>query len=140
MPAPTLFHATTVAFQGRGLMITGASGSGKSALGLELMAIGAELVADDQTLVSLEGGALVARCPAPLHGLIEARGIGLLRVNSASMAQLVAVVDLDLIEEQRLPRDRVVTLLGQELALVLRVPASHFPSALMHYVLGGRYA
>jgi len=45
-------HATTVAVAGRGLMIEGPSGSGKSALALELMAFGAELVADDRTRVA----------------------------------------------------------------------------------------
>ena len=63
-----LLHASTVAFRGRGVVILGASGSGKSALALELMALGAGLVADDRTLVEVQDGALVASCPPAISG------------------------------------------------------------------------
>ena len=38
------------------MLIRGASGTGKSALGLELLALGLRLVADDRTELALEGG------------------------------------------------------------------------------------
>jgi len=48
MTATTTIHASCVAVDGKGLLITGASGSGKSALALQLMAFGAHLIADDR--------------------------------------------------------------------------------------------
>ena len=52
-----ILHATCVAVDGRGLLILGPSGSGKSALALQLIALGAQLVADDRTRVSRRGAA-----------------------------------------------------------------------------------
>lgn len=140
MMAPVLLHATTVAFDGKGVMLTGASGSGKSSLALQLMAIGAQLVADDQTLIDQDDGQIVARCPDALAGMIEARGIGLLHAPHVPKAVLSLVVDMDQTETSRLPDHRIITLLGQELPLVLASRAYHFPSALRYYVLHGRQA
>ena len=75
-----LFHASCVAWQGRGALILGRSGAGKSALALQLMALGADLVSDDRTELLAEADALTARAPATIQGLIEARGVGLMRV------------------------------------------------------------
>ena len=79
MTSPVLLHASCVAISGRGVLIIGPSGSGKSALALQLMAFGASLVADDQTELTVQGGTLIARCPPTMSGLIEARGLGILR-------------------------------------------------------------
>lgn len=82
-PAPSgataLHHATTVTIAGKGVLIEGPSGSGKSALALQLMAFGAALVADDSTLLQSRHGQLWATAPAGLPAAIEARGVGLLR-------------------------------------------------------------
>ena len=67
----TQMHATTVALRGRGLLILGPSGSGKSTLALQLMAVGARLVADDRTDLTAQGDDVVASCPAALVGTIE---------------------------------------------------------------------
>ncbi|MFZ9950137.1 MAG: HPr kinase/phosphorylase, partial [Gemmobacter sp.] len=65
MPAdPILLHASCVAFAGRGVLILGPSGSGKSGLALGLIALGAGLVADDAVLIAPEGeGVRAARPP-----------------------------------------------------------------------------
>ncbi len=138
MTVPVTLHATTVAFDGQGVLIRGASGAGKSALGLRLMALGAVLVADDQTMVHRQGDQVVARCPPGLIGLIEARGIGLLNAPSLAQAVLRLVVDLDRLETARLPDWHQTSLLGQSLPLVLRSDTAHFPDAVRHYVLYGR--
>lgn len=70
-------HGTCVDIKGAGILICGKSGAGKSSLGLQLIDRGAILVADDQTLLSLEREALVAQCPVSLRGIMEVRGIGL---------------------------------------------------------------
>lgn len=134
----TILHASCVAVQGRGLLILGPSGSGKSALALRLLALGAGLVADDRTQLTAADGRLMARCPPPLLGLIEARGVGLLRAEPLSAASVCLVADLGQTEDQRLPPHRRVTILGCELDLVLHPRNDHFPEALLLYLRNGR--
>lgn len=133
-----MLHASCVAINGKGLLLMGSSGSGKSGTALELMAMGARLVSDDVTRVSLAEGALIASCPAPTAGLIEARGIGILRAPAVAQARLMLAVDMNSDETERLPPRRSITLLGQELDLVFRSAARHFPAALWCYVTSGR--
>lgn len=136
-----VLHATCVAVEGRGLLILGPSGSGKSALALQLMSRGAVLVSDDRTRVTREDDRLVAKCPTPdLSGLIEARGIGLLRAPALASVPLALAVDLGQAETDRLPPYRHVTILGVSLSLVLQVQNDHFPDALMLYLRHGRQA
>jgi HPr kinase/phosphorylase len=135
-----ILHATCVSVEGRGLVILGPSGSGKSALGLRLMALGATLVADDRTEVSAPGGRLIARCPVPIRGLIEARGIGLLRAPVAGEVEVHLVADLGQSEDQRLPPARWITILGCRVDLVLHPRNDHFPHALLLYLRHGRQA
>lgn len=139
-PAETL-HATCVAVGDRGLLILGPSGAGKSALALRLIALGAVLVSDDRTRVEAREGRLWAACPNPdLAGLIEARGVGLLRAPSRPMTTLDLAVDLGRTEPDRLPPRRKITVLGCPLALVLHPRNDHFPDALMLYLRHGREA
>ncbi|MEY4983000.1 MAG: hypothetical protein RIR62_1266 [Pseudomonadota bacterium] len=133
-------HAGCVALEGRGLLILGPSGSGKSALALSLMALGAGLVADDRTILSLRGDALHATCPPALRGLIEARGIGILNVPPLDGARVVLAVDMGVAETERLPPHRHVTYLGRTVALVHAQQTAHFPAALLAYLKGGRHS
>lgn len=71
-------HATCVAIEGRGVLLTGPPGAGKSDLALRLIDRGAQLVSDDGTIVEARDGRLHARAPATILGSIEARGIGIL--------------------------------------------------------------
>ncbi len=135
---PLIVHATTVAIDGRGVMLTGQAGSGKSSLALQLMAYGAVLVADDRTQLQIDGTALVASCPSNLQGLIEARGLGILRAPVPMPAPVVLVVDMDHRETERLPLHRTVTYLATSVELVLHDPSYHFPAALLQYVRYGR--
>jgi HPr kinase/phosphorylase len=122
------------------VLITGAAGAGKSTVALALMALGAELVADDQTELFLDGGHVMARCPATLRGLIEAHGIGVLTTPPADPSQVVLAVDLDAPEPARLPPRRKVTFLGTEVDLVLGRGNDHLPASLMCYLRGTRHA
>ncbi|OYU18056.1 MAG: serine kinase [Rhodobacteraceae bacterium PARR1] len=135
-----ILHAGCVALNGRGLLILGASGAGKSALALSMMALGARLVADDRTILTVDGDALIATCPATLRGLIEARGIGILHAEALDAAPLVLAVDMDQTEAQRLPPLRSVTFLNRTITLVHSVPSPHFPAALVQYLRAGRQA
>ena len=84
------FHASCAARDGAGVLLVGGSGVGKSDLALRLLDRGFQLVADDR--VDVEDG--VARAPAALAGLIEVRGLGLLRLPYLAMARLRLVAQL----------------------------------------------
>ena len=136
--AETIVHASCVTVRGRGVLITGASGSGKSALALSLMALGAGLVADDRVILNLRQGRVMASAPAPIRGLVEARGIGLLNAGAHGPVPVDLVVDLDRTEQERLPHKHQTVLLGQSLTLLYRVEGSHFPAALVQFLKAGR--
>lgn len=94
---PTIEHATCVTVDGRGLLIAGPSGSGKSDLALRLIQGGARLVADDRPELILSGEAVVASAPAAIRGLLEVRGLGIVRLaeeECADRAEIAAVIDL----------------------------------------------
>jgi len=135
--APVL-HATCVAFGSRGVLILGPSGAGKSALALQLMALGAALVADDRVQVTASGDTLTATAPPGLPTLIEARGIGLLHAPLQAAARVVLAIDLGQAETVRLPPQRRMNLHDVAVELVLGPVTGHFPAAIRHYVLSGR--
>ena len=63
-----------------------------------------ELVADDQVVVHRKADGLTVAAPAPLKGLIEVRGIGIVAVGSVDSARLVLLADLTAPEGvERLP-------------------------------------
>jgi HPr kinase/phosphorylase len=133
-----IVHASAVALAGRGLLIRGASGSGKSSLALALLAFGAQLVSDDRVVLRQEGDRLRASCPDAICGLIEARGVGLLCAEPAPPTIIAAIVDLDHIEADRLPPSRRTDLLGVNLPLLHKSETTHFPAALVQYLTLGR--
>lgn len=137
-----VLHASCVAFGARAVLILGPSGSGKSALALQLMALGAVLVADDRTALapSPDGARLVARAPPGLPPWIEARGIGLLRAAPADSAIVALAVDLGATETARLPPRRVWHACGIAVDCIHGPATPHFPAAVRQYILGGRDA
>lgn len=134
----TTIHASAVAVEGRGLLILGPSGAGKSSLALALMAQGAQLVADDRVQLDARDGQLIAACPPPLAGRIEARGVGILSAAAAGPVPVAQVVDLGRAETMRLPPRRSITLLGIVLPLVLGPMGPHLAPALRQLLLAGR--
>ncbi|MCI2395846.1 HPr kinase/phosphatase C-terminal domain-containing protein [Aliiroseovarius sediminis] len=135
------FHATSVAVGDAGALIVGPSGSGKSSLALQLIGLGARLVADDLTRVSVEGDVVTVHAPDRLQGVIEARGVGLIHVPWMQTATLQLVVDMSKDEVARHPRSRrLTTVAGCDIDLVLRVDAAYFPSAIYNLLHHGRYS
>lgn len=137
---PLLLHASCVSFNGNGLLITGPSGSGKSALALQLMALGADFVADDQTLVQQRDGRLIAHAPATTRGLIEARFLGLLCAPALSEAVISLVLDMGRVETERLPPRRTVVVAGVACALAYSHPAPHLAASILCWLAHGRSA
>ena len=132
------YHATCVAVGQGGVLIQGRAGSGKSTLALHLMAFGAQLVADDQVLLSCDDNTLTARCPDTLRGLIEVRGVGVLNADAVDSAFVRLVVDLDKSEPDRIPPRREVTLLGCKIPLLHGANIIHLPPAILQWMRAGR--
>jgi HPr kinase/phosphorylase len=130
-------HSTCVALDGRALVIRGAAGSGKSGLALQLMAYGAELVADDRVLLRPLDGRLMARAPQAISGMIEARGVGILNARCARESPVHAILDLDRVELERLPAQVFETILGISVPVLGRAQAAHFAPALIQYLKCG---
>ncbi len=83
-------HGSCVSRDGQGVLVVGPPGSGKSDLVLRLLARGFDLVADDQ--VAIGGGSV--SCPAELAGLLEVRGLGIVRLAHQPRARLALIVEL----------------------------------------------
>jgi HPr kinase/phosphorylase len=122
-------HATCVALKEgrswRALLLRGPSGAGKSDVALRLLEAGGRLVADDQTHLAKVGRALIAT-PKSLAGLIEVRGIGIVKLGRgqllahAPLALLVDLVRPDQVE--RMPEPAREKVLGVDLPKVALAP------------------
>ena len=111
-------HASTVATEGRAVLISGPSGSGKSDLTLRLLDRGFTLVSDDQTIVRRDGDRLIASAPPTIAGKLEIRGIGVVDLDHVEDVPVALLVELTS-EIQRLPDDsRERPILGVPLPLV----------------------
>ena len=117
------YYSTCVSIDGRGVLLRGFSGSGKSDLAIRLINNGAELVADDQVVFKKVGDNIWASPPPNIGGIIELRGIGLLRCDFVSRVQVALVVDLvSPMRVQRLPKSAVCEILGVEFPLIELAP------------------
>lgn len=106
-------HASCVSQDGAGILIRGLSGTGKSDLALRLIKDGAQLVADDQVFLQVQNGRIFACAPEPLYGLLEVRGIGIIRMLPQVSAPIRLVVDLTQNDEiERLPTTKTTNLRG----------------------------
>jgi len=131
-------HASTVVIDGKAVAFTGPSGAGKSGAALACMNRGAHLLADDITWLHSHENSLIATCPPPLSGRIEARGVGILNTAPSGPTPLHLVVDLGTPETQRLPALKSVTLLGQKVTLLHTPDSAHFLDAILLYIKGSR--
>lgn len=140
-PPPSLnvnLHASAVAVDGRGLLILGASGTGKSALALRMMALGARLVADDRVVVQRRGAALLASAPSALRGVIEARGVGLLKSEPLDEVALALAVDLDRPAAARMPHPREISYHNLSVELIFGRELPNLDAILVQMLRCGR--
>ncbi len=122
----TLIHGNGIFMDGKGILITGPSGSGKSDLALRLMALGAELVGDDYVILSRSlsrtlshtgQGRVMMRAPDTIAGKMEVRGVGVVNVDFRAEATVDMVVNLvgDMGCLERLPEKKTTLLDGVRL-------------------------
>jgi HPr kinase/phosphorylase len=114
---------TCVEVEGLGVLFRGPTGSGKSDLALRLIDSGSRLIADDYTELSLENAAIIARAPQTIRGLLEVRGIGILKIGGALQTSLGVMIDLVTPEQvERQPLDQSEELLGVHVPLFRLFP------------------
>lgn len=111
-------HASTVALDGRAVLITGISGSGKSDLALQLIDRGFILVSDDQTIVQKRETRLYASAPPTIRGKLEIRGLGIVPMPVVEDVAVALVVELTS-SVQRFPDEsRERTICGLRVPLI----------------------
>ena len=103
---------------GSGVLIIGRSGSGKSSLAINLLALGAKLVADDQCEIVKNNNRFCVSKPASLPKSIEIRGIGLVSVPMVVETSLDWVVNMDEAETERMPSLRFTEIDGYRVPTV----------------------
>jgi serine kinase of HPr protein (carbohydrate metabolism regulator) len=116
-------QASGVAITGRGLLIEGAPGSGKSSLALALIDRGAALIGDDGVTLQLRNGRPWAAPPPNIVGLIEIRGVGIVTLATVE-APVALVLRLDPGAPRYVEDAERIDLLGQPIPLLRLDPAS----------------
>ena len=124
-------YGSAIAVDGRGFLIRGASGSGKSGLVLQMMALGADLISDDQVIIERSAGTIIMSAPQTLVGKIEARFVGIINVPTRKNAVLNHVIDLDLDSPAQLPQLQHCEVLGLRINLINGRNVPNLASILM---------
>ena len=136
LPARAILHASAVAVGEHALLITGAAGAGKTTLALEMIALGAGLIADDRVCADPDEAPpgktrqLWLSAPSNIAGLVEMRGFGLLRLAARPGAALKLIAELDHGETERLPPRRTRVLSGIACPVILCKGRSGLAAAL----------
>jgi HPr kinase/phosphorylase len=119
----TLVHASCVAIDKKAVLIAGPPGAGKSDLALRLIDEGAHLVADDQTLLTIQDNVLLASAPSSIAGLFEVRHVGLITLAPVTCVPVALYIELSVTDElSRLPDNDTIALLDHPIRR-LRLPA-----------------
>ena len=116
-------HASCVAVNGAGIMITGPSGSGKSDLALRLIDRGAMLISDDYVELCRHDHQLLMDAPAKIAGKIEVRSLGIFDCEHVSRVPLLLQVRLKS-QIERFPMDRQTeTIMTMSIPTIILNPA-----------------
>jgi len=108
-------HATCITLKGRGILLIGKPGSGKSDLALRMiLEKGAVLIADDRTDIRPGQNKPVASCPEKTAGLLEVRGVGIFRFPVMKQTEIDLIVELAAspAEIERLPEPETTMICG----------------------------
>ncbi|MGD9637633.1 MAG: HPr kinase/phosphorylase [Alphaproteobacteria bacterium] len=116
-------HASCISIDNNGVLIIGKSGSGKSDLALRLIDNGAELVADDRCEVFADNNKLLAQAPSRIKGLIEVRGIGIIKLPFVIKSEIKLVVELqEKLLIDRMPDADLCHICGLDIPKILLYP------------------
>lgn len=97
-------HASCVSIKNKGILLLGDSGAGKSDLSLRLiMNHQAVLVADDRVDITEKKGIITASAPKILQGLLEVRGVGIIKLDYLPQTEICAVFELVSGKVERMP-------------------------------------
>ena len=113
-------HASCVAFEGKGVLLRGPPGAGKSDLALRAIEAGARLVADDLVALDLRGDRVWACALPRADGRLEVRGVGIVRLPALDGAELVLLADLA--GPERLPEPDFESVLGRPVKRIRLAP------------------
>ncbi|PKB25001.1 Hpr(Ser) kinase/phosphatase [Novosphingobium kunmingense] len=119
-----LLNVSAVSCAGRGVLIEGAAGSGKSSLTLALIDRGAMLIGDDGLRIESRGNRLIASPPPKASGLIEVRNVGLLPFPTVDAVPLCLVLTLDPAAPRFVDAAEILEVEGQTLPLIRLWPDS----------------
>ena len=125
-----ILHATSVDILGQGVSIIGESGFGKSSLAIKLIARGADLVSDDQTLFEYKNGKIILSKPVPCPPAIEARGLGLIALPTVKKTELFYFIKLTNKIIERLPQIDTKICFGKAIQVIPFNPKSGNEAAL----------
>ena len=114
-------YATCISIKGAGVLLLGKSGSGKSDLALRLIENKeAVLVADDRTDICLKEGMIYAYASDNIKGLLEVRGIGLIKF--AYVEDIPVKLAVELVEDakkvERMPEAEFFEIKGCRIPLI----------------------
>lgn len=131
-----ILHATAVAVLGKGIILRGASGSGKSDLAIRLIERGATLIADDYVRVTVRPFGLVLDPPPAITGKIEIRGLGVAELPWTGDVTLALVADLVAPTKiERMPEPGSCTLLGIDVPRIDIAPFEASATAKLNMAL-----
>lgn len=107
-PVKTM-HGVFLQIYGKGVLLTGESGMGKSEIALELIKKGHLLVADDRVDCAVIHKQIIGQAPEILKQMLEIRGVGIINVSKMfGVASVLdkAMVDLNIHIEQWKPNNQ----------------------------------
>jgi len=100
----TVVQGTSLEINGKGVLIQGKSGIGKTTLALKLIDKGGKLISDDITNISLQNNDMLCEVQPKLYGKIELRGLGILQgMSVCPKAKLACIIKLLDKKTNRLP-------------------------------------
>ena len=112
-------HASCVCIKNKGILFLGDSGSGKSDISLRLIAdYKATLIGDDRIDIIAKGNNIIASAPKNLSGLLEVRGIGIIKVKTKRKNKIDLAVFLTQDKIERMPEPLYYELLDKKIPLI----------------------